>query len=348
MAVEFVFAAVVAAHTSAATLRHALNLRDKGFTVLPPSATGLSQSSLAQAARACECELSSRLCDVHELGIDPVEQAYTFNEIAHRLRRRWDFRNPNLAEVEHVCTAASTAASPIIRALHSLPIHPGERARLWPRRLSPRRPRTVMSGAIVSWPGADAQSFHCDSNDWHNRIASHAPSHRLFNAFVPLVDIAPDSMGTSFWPGSHLSRDGRAMWAEAVTRSGTVEEDDHAIEEAVSPGCPAGGVLLFDVRTLHRGLANTAKGARPYVYTTVGTGWASDKHNFPPHKLQRAVQCLPSAAEERELARRAISKGHPTWDEIYASEPYHEWRRKGSISTEHHAEDTETPELLGV
>ena len=328
MAMEFVFA-VLAAHTTA-TLRHALNLRDNGFTVLPPTVTGLSRSALAQAARACERELSSRLCEVDELGIDPMEQAYSFNEISHRLHKRWDFRNPDLADVEHICTAATSAASPIIRALHSLPIHPGERTQKWPRRLSPRRPRTVLSGAIVSWPGADAQSFHRDSNDWHNRVASHAPSHRLFNAFVPLVDIAPDSMGTSFWPGSHLSRDGLTRWGEAVARSGSVEADEHALEEAVSPGCRAGGVILFDVRTLHRGLANTAESARPYVYTMCGTGWATDRHNFPKLKLQTAVQSLPSEMEERELARRAISKAHPTWDEIYASEPYHQWRRTRS------------------
>ena len=137
MAMEFVFA-VLAAHT-ASTLRHALNLRDKGFTVLPPSATGLSQSVLAQAARACEYELASRLCEVSMLGIDPMEQAYSFNEIAHRLHKRWDFRNPDLADVEHVSTAATSAARSIICALHSLPIHPGERTQKWPRHLSPRR-----------------------------------------------------------------------------------------------------------------------------------------------------------------------------------------------------------------
>ena len=66
-------------------------------------------------------------------------------------------------------------------------------------------------GAIISADGAKAQTFHADAGATHIKLARHLPAHRLYNVFVPLVDIAEDADGTQLWPGSHLdgTRGGR-------------------------------------------------------------------------------------------------------------------------------------------
>lgn len=298
-----------------ATLRHAVKLRNQGFTVIPMDA---DHGLLAGAASAVRRELTERLNDVEELGIHPIEQGYSFREIAHRFRNRWDLKVPASDDVNAVCNLAVDRASPIIRAVHSLPVHPDEGLKYWPRTLSPRRPKLLMTGAIISRPGADEQMFHRDSDEWHDRIASTVPSHRLYSVFIPLVDVAPNSVGTTFWPRSHLSRLGEAMYSAAEERSGTVEDDPIAQSEFVSPGCKAGDMILFDARIFHRGNANTADADRPILYAMCGTGWARDTYNFPPQRLRAALGSLPQEAEERALVKQVVAKAHFSWEEVYA------------------------------
>lgn len=44
---------------------------------------------------------------------------------------------------------------------------------------------------------------------------------------------------------------------------------------------PAGSILLFDYRLLHRGQAHTGEELRPLLYYTHGRRWFSDTLNFP-------------------------------------------------------------------
>lgn len=104
-------------------------------------------------------------------------------------------------------------------------------------------PRVLMSGAVVSRPGAGPQSFHADGVG------------RLANVFVPLVAIAPASDGTQFWRGSH--REPSA--GERVDADLTLASDGAAMAQMAAPGCAAGGMLAFDYRVIHRGLANDAR-----------------------------------------------------------------------------------------
>ena len=58
-----------------------------------------------------------------------------------------------------------------------------------------------------------------------------------------------------------------------------------AMAEMEAPACPAGGVILFDYRVMHRGLPNglTDRGGRerPVAYAVCSTGAAWDRANFP-------------------------------------------------------------------
>ena len=74
-----------------------------------------------------------------------VEQQYSFAEICHRKRLRWDLRMPERSQAW-----AALRAQVEEQALPQL-------AALAP---ADGQPRILMSGAVVSRPGAGCQSFH--------------------------------------------------------------------------------------------------------------------------------------------------------------------------------------------
>eukprot|EP00966_Prymnesium_polylepis_P166430 3847572-Prymnesium_polylepis.1 len=200
----------------------------------------------------------------------------------------------------------------------------------------------VMTGTIVSRRGARAQGFHADASETHHRIASKLPLHRLFNVFCPLVDIAKDGDGTQFWcavrhrtrdctiafkrcvlpaePGSHLEARS-ARFGEAIKQSGSlwpIAVGDEYKRELEAPACPAGGIILFDMRLIHRGLPNAGR-ERTVLYTICATGGARDRVNFPesPSESVRVAvdTMLPrDDAEALRETRESIRSYFPTWD----------------------------------
>uniref|UniRef100_A0A7S4IJV0 Phytanoyl-CoA dioxygenase family protein n=1 Tax=Prymnesium polylepis TaxID=72548 RepID=A0A7S4IJV0_9EUKA len=237
---------------------------------------------------------------------------------------RWDLRLPSSdSACSAVCDAAVARVTPIIEELHSLPLHPDSTGIPLGRGLVPprlRRPKMVMTGTIVSRRGARAQGFHADASETHHRIASKLPLHRLFNVFCPLVDIAKDGDGTQFWPGSHLEARS-ARFGEAIKQSGSlwpIAVGDEYKRELEAPACPAGGIILFDMRLIHRGLPNAGR-ERTVLYTICATGGARDRVNFPesPSESVRVAvdTMLPrDDAEALRETRESIRSYFPTWD----------------------------------
>ena len=228
-----------------------------GFGLLPASGV---PKHIVEDARAA---VADRLCELLDAaldsGCDVVEQQYSFAEICHRKRLRWDLRMP-----ERSTAWAALLAQVEEQALPQLAaLVPGGGV----------TPRILMSGAVVSRPGASHQSFHVDGTG------------RLVNVFVPLVDVAPESDGTQFWPGSHLD-------PAAPDAAPELGGNAAAMAAMVSPGCPAGGFLCFDYRCVHRGLAN-ARRERAVAYFVVALEPdVEDRHNFP-HLSVRASRQLP-------------------------------------------------------
>ena len=297
---------------------HATSLRDHGFTVL--SEAGLDVDLVRRAAALCTSTLDDHLNCVSQLGIHPVDQAYSFNEICHRVRGRWDFRLPQEGAWAELGTAVEDVAVPIVQELAQLPRHPDDGGLpLSGTVVRAGRPRKRMSGAIVSRPGAVAQAFHVDASRSHLLGASLLSRHRLFNVFVPLVDIEEDSDGTQFWPRSHLHRGRARLLADAAERSGAVESDEAAMAAMEAPACPAGGMIIFDYRCLHRGLANELSRSRPVAYCVLSTGMARDNANFPERSLRAALDSMP---EEPELARAVRAEIGASmamdWDDVFA------------------------------
>ena len=232
-----------AAHTCLAVPpRPRATLRDRGFAVLDHDPLDLSL--VRPAATAICSELADLLNLATRLGCDANEQHYRFSEVCHRARLRWDMRVPDAA-VDKLIDAAVERAMPVLRELDALPLHPDERRLPLARRL-PLRPRVLMTGAIVSKRGATAQRFHSDAQRSHFFWSTLLPRHRLFNLFVPLVDVEQDGFGTQFWPGSHLGRTRLPRYRAAIERSGSIEDDEEAMAAMEAPACKAGGACSTD------------------------------------------------------------------------------------------------------
>ena len=299
-------------------LRHAAQLRDRGYTVVR---TASLQPELISAANdECSYSLARLLDGVEALGLDVMEQKYLFSEVTTRHRLRWDFRPERaVAFNQLVQQAASEIAVPIIKTMHTLPpnLNDGWLPRLTgaTRFLLPATPLVAMTGAIISQPGAKAQRFHADAADTHFRLARLCPRHRLFNVFIPLVDIEADGDGTMLWPSSHLEQMRYEKYSRAVSRSGHLEDDGETMGEMRAPAMKAGDVLIFDYRLVHRGLPSIGR-ERCMAYAVLSTGLAWDASNFPSFSLRDAVDSLPDESDERELLRREFRKSFGFWSEL--------------------------------
>ena len=272
---------------------HAWQLRDKGFTVV--DVESLDASLVASAKAACCEELDELLDLVPRVGCT-VDQQYNFAEICHRSPLRWDMR-VNRSAFDALTAAAVERASPLLNRLDELPLHSEEGWLPLVRQL-PRRPRVLMTGAIVSRPGAIEQRFHADADNWHFFWSTLLPRHRIYNIFIPLCDIDADSCGTQFWPGSHLGLTRKQKYRTAMERSGCIENDPAAMRAMDAPACPAGGLIVADFRTLHRGLPNRGEAnPRPIAYAIVGTGGAKDDINFPGLSLRQRAAAIEMAAD---------------------------------------------------
>ena len=98
----------------------AAELSQFGLTVLKEPQ--LDKAQLEQVRQRCSARLSALLDEVQVQGGDPIEQHYTFSEIAHRQRLRWDLRLPEDDPLWRcACDAAVGAAMPVVEQPHPNP-----------------------------------------------------------------------------------------------------------------------------------------------------------------------------------------------------------------------------------
>ena len=266
MAIAWLCASVGAPVTIA---QHGAHLHASGYCILPQPV--ISAESVGTARRLCHTTLQRLLHEAEAAGCDPIEQMYIFDKVCHRQRNRWDLLIDADSEPawQGLITAAIEAATPIIREAQGDAF-----SGLVP----------LMSGAVVSRPGARVQRFHCDATHSHFEAARLDPSHRIYNIFVPLVDIEEDGDGTMFWPVPCLEESTRAL-AKHILDSPDSCLDPNAID---APSTAAGGLIIFDYRTIHRGLANPDETGRerPVAYVAVASGGAFDGYNFPKASMR--------------------------------------------------------------
>ena len=235
-------------------------LRTRGCAVISEPVVTVEQ--IEDCALLCHSTLERYLAEVEAAGCDPIEQMYRFNSICHRQRKRWDVLIPR--ESTTSWAAMVDAATLIISEAQGS---------------SFTGVVPLKSGAVISRAGARVQRFHIDAAHSHVEAAHVNPSLRMYNVFVPLVDIAEDGDGTMFWPAPVLGEASRAL-AKHILDAPDSTLDTSDLD---APATPAGGLVIFDYRTIHRGLANDEVSGRerPMAYVVCATGGAKDEHNFP-------------------------------------------------------------------
>ena len=118
--------------------------------------------------------------------------------------------------------------------------------------------------AVVSHPGASQQHTHRDSDHlfFNHGVGPNLPVYGI-NVAVPLIDVDRRTGPTGVWLGSHRLAQGVA-----------VENDAMTVCEL-----QRGDLMLLDYRTLHAGLPNASRQARPIVYMVYARPWFFDYNN---------------------------------------------------------------------
>jgi len=240
-----------------------INLSNLGFASLPCK---VDDSLLTHGRDAVQKRLDLLLSAAEDAGCDVEQTAFVFQEICHRQPYRYDISfedntHDALTEWRNLIDEAVRQACECLEF--------------------PSHSRVIMSGAVVSRPGADMQNFHVDGK-----------MSGLYTLFIPLVDVDPNSDGTQFWPESHLDEDALSC-ALRIDHDG----DSEFLNSLESPGCAAGSLLIFDYRVVHRGRPNTSRD-RPMAYAVIATDSdAWDAHNF---SRQSVFDVLPIQIEQMD------------------------------------------------
>ena len=149
----------------------------------------------------------------------------------------------------------------------------------------------VNKSLLMSLPGAEDQSWHVDGG--HLSLTEDLPCHCM-NVFLPLIDVQREHGPTELRLGSQwLTRDLKKQYMRAFLTK--------KLRGTSAPCLSAGSALLFDYRTLHRGLANTSGIPRPVLVYTFAKPYFSDRLNFPHasvHDEAAAVAALPLPHDE--------------------------------------------------
>jgi len=119
--------------------------------------------------------------------------------------------------------------------------------------------------AGVMW--AKKSNDKCEPQHWHGDGGhlfdhAHLPPHCI-NVFYPLVNLSAENGPTEFVPGSH--------------RLGCFHSPT---ERQFGLCCDAGGAILFDYRTKHRGGSNTTDTPRPVLYLAYCKPFFKDTGNI--------------------------------------------------------------------
>ncbi len=142
-------------------------------------------------------------------------------------------------------------------------------------------------------PGSPQQHWHCAVDFLHGEAAiaattgsraspQHTPPHGVV-AVVPLVDLETNNGATEFIVGSHVHPavlgQGLDLWDGDA---GTAHWEGMPHLTRMKVLVPCGSVLLFDLRTTHRGGPNESELPRSVLYTSYVREWFRDAVNFKP------------------------------------------------------------------
>lgn len=132
---------------------------------------------------------------------------------------------------------------------------------------------------VVSYPGAKLQHIHADFRALFNDpgLCASLPNYAITVA-MPLVDVDVLTGPTAIWVGSH-------QWESSRTPR---------MEHATIMSLLRGDCVLIDYRTVHAGLPNDSRVARPILYMVYSRSWFFDEVN---HRLRPSLDMAISDFE---------------------------------------------------
>ena len=135
----------------------------------------------------------------------------------------------------------------------------------------------VYADLLISFPGAADQQWHVDGPHRAGAQEHYPPD--ILNVFVALDDIDVSMGPTEIRPGTHkLTRNIKKQVLGAILTK--------KLRPKVCSGCKCGDALVFDYRTLHRGVANLSSRPRPVLGLVFGRKeYKADKLNFPSRSV---------------------------------------------------------------
>ena len=148
---------------------------------------------------------------------------------------------------------------------------------LMQRILSTQRIEVDTHSSVTSLGNTPAQHWHRDAGFIHSTVKDQLPPHGLV-VFIPLVDVDVDMGPTMFLTGSHISCERNEQ--KEINLENWILEECPFVGPVVRTPAPKGSAIIFDLRILHRGLANKKDLRRPQLYVTFFQEWYVDHVNF--------------------------------------------------------------------
>ena len=212
---------------------------------------------------------------------------FSFKEAARRCKGRIDARLDASLDVEPWGMAT--------KALRDYGAHLSNVLRPLIDRVLGEDAKLAYMGLVSSGPGSVAQPWHADGVPLFpgdNALPAHA-----LNCFAPIVNVSRRMGPTEFVPASHKPGPvARAL--EAALQRGREPAD------VFSPELSVGDVLVYDQRTVHRGVPNRTTTERPILYLLFARPWFREHINFGETSLfERHVA---AAAKKKKQKRRRV------------------------------------------
>ena len=212
---------------------------------------------------------------------------FSFREVARRCKGRIDARLDVSLENE--------VWSNVTRALRHYAAHLSDVLRPLVDRVLGDDAKLAYVGLVSSGPGSVAQPWHADGVPLF-RGSNDLPAHAL-NCFAPLVNVSRRMGPTEFVPASHKPGPvARAL--ETALQRGREPAD------VFSPELSVGDVLVYDQRTVHRGVPNRTKDERPILYLLFARPWFREHINFGETSLFDRNRDQRPAAKKKKKRRR--------------------------------------------
>jgi hypothetical protein len=225
-----------------------------GLVVMQQTATADKLARLREASSARIAQADVALKEKHP-EISVGDDMFSFKEMSSRHRHRFDLVFGNDAGGDCVrAFAASAPWVPLVRHLLSGNMNADFEEATANEAITAEEPLCCDCSVVYSRPGADNQDWHCDGGHlgadagWEDEGSEPMAQPYAVCVFLALCDLDTTVGYTQFWLGSHKQK-GLLGFGPAASVVGG--DFDGLVQ--------AGGCVVYDYRTMHRGIENKSE-----------------------------------------------------------------------------------------